>query len=526
MRWGEWNGTTYCKVSVRNIEATNKHTGGIAVRASAGSETGREVKMKIDLQTTSGIIKTYQLPCLSGMGSERQVHEMKRTQPSRGAGGTSISVGIRLLRSVVLETIDPRAQDFDLTVRDTTISLRGMTTAIKDESGTILNRPRNTLIKIPLMKFVRCSAIKGTQVQFSLKPLRIFVALAASIFISSSTSDGLSTGSTTSFIGTNSFDEPAVAVDDIATSTVELLVNASGTRTRFQSHLDEKEESSSSFQFIFEFVSKSTKEGKGPLAIGAEKQDSNKKRMNRLKQQQEEEDDDPDDSETNIRVEHENELLLASSSRPRRNSQDDDGEDEDEYDGEDSSNRSFGKLIGRSVSTPSTTSATATSTAPGVDDNSDDYYLSQLLAQRRKDRKEHINKYNSMLSRSDDGDLSYIETEPPKKSIHKGKGWGRKSQDDSSVVGVTESATEGFASVGWITQDDGDHHNPQDYDLQEVEDYDEDVQELRPTQVTAIKGGLILDDLDPEQGSDEDGQINAIGPTQQATNTKVRGLFD
>lgn len=472
MRWGESNGTTLCKISVRHIEATNRHTGAPAVRASAGAAgEAREIKMKVDLQMASGIIKSYQLGCLGPMGSVRQVREMITRHNMRAQGScTNILVGTRLLRSVVLDTIDPRAEDFVLMVRDTTIMLRGITPAIKDETGTVLNRPRNTTVKIPLVKFVRCSAIKGTQVQFSLKPLRIFVGLAANVSLASAPSNGTLTS-----IG--SFDTMSEqGADDIGSATVELLVNESGTRTRFQSHHGEKQGPETGFQFMFDFISKSTAESQEsePAARVAKR-----RKLPRKNDPQEVDEEDRDNDDLFVPTQEPLTDTLRTNAGAASN---DENEEEPEDDDELSANRSFGKLIGRSVSSYR---------------NSDDYYLSQLLASRHDEPRPSTRNKKLVGGR-------HAHDQDPDATFD--------SYDTQSAD--RELGDEQTVNVGWNTQDPVRDGGGDDYDLQDEEDEEEGhgIQELG---TTGLRGGFILEELDEE-----------IGPTQQATNTVARGLFD
>lgn len=473
MRWGESNGTTLCKISVRHIEATNRHTGASAVRASAGAAgEAREIKMKVDLQMASGIIKSYQLGCLGPMGSVRQVREMTTRHNMKSQGScTNILVGTRLLRSVVLETIDPRAEDFVLMVRDTTIMLRGITPAIKDETGIVLNRPRNTTVKIPLIKFVRCSAIKGTQVQFSLKPLRIFVGLAANVSLASAPSNGALTS-----IG--SFDTMSEqGADDIGSATVELLVNESGTRTRFQSHHSEKQGPETGFHFMFDFISKSSDESRESEPAARVAKRRKMLRKNDADGVMHEEDRDNDD----LFVPTQEALTDAPQTNAGAASNDENEEEPDDED-ESSANRSFGKLIGRSVSSYR---------------NSDDYYLSQLLASRH-DEPRHSTRNKKLVGGRHAHDVDPDAT--------------LDSYDLQSAD--REFGEEQTVNVGWNTQDPVRDGGADDYDLQDEEDEEEGhgIQELR---TTGLRGGFILEELDEE-----------IGPTQQATNTVARGLFD
>lgn len=548
--WGDSTGTTVCKISVRRIEAVNRHTDSPAVRASTGAATGpREVKMKVDLQMASGILKSYHLGCLGGMGSSRQVQQMKRLKHDRhdGAYGTSITMGIRLLRSVVLDTIDPRAEDFSLLVRDSSIVLRGLTSIIKDEHGNVLNRPRNTTIKIPLMKFVRCSAIKGTQVQFSLKPLRVFAGLAAALGIPSSHSTfnnksgerGAERSETDGSFEAMANSEAGRL--DASASYIELLVNDLGTRTRFQSltprvHGSNNSSSDSgTFQYTFEFISKSNNEDQQSEETQSTRKKKRKEHHTGATEHEAKaamaaagkvrNDNDDDDSlaRHEERVEHDTDLFVGtqySDDEQQKQQQeqvtkghhdgsggsgssDDNGDDDDE---EFNANRSFGKLIGRSVRQKSVEPEEGTM----------DYYVTQSQ-QRRRDRREHIRKFNQRV-----GGADAVDDENENANVNNdylGGPYSRHGGNHHQHVNLLDEEEPVSASVGWMTQDEpgNERTGDDDYDLQDEneEEFDDDIQELRSTQFLAVKGGLILDEL-----------TNEVGPTQGVANTRMKGLFD
>lgn len=512
IKWAATNATEVCKISVRHVEASNRHTGGPAVRAKGGGDDdAREVKMRVDLMMSSGIQKSYQLGCFSGMGSIRQAAEMKRLYlgeaGSGGTGaadvGTEMRMPVRLLRSIVVEMIDPRAEDFVMLVRDTSVVLKGITESIHEEgpgAGGLLNWPRTTTVKVPLQQFVRCSAVKGTLVQMSLKPVRVVVDLAASLFLSTAASAAGGSGS-----GTFESDVTAMPTSaDAAASTIDVFVNEQGTFTRFQSH---SRGGGGGLQFVFEIASKSHNE------------DDRNQRKRRAKKQLSRVDDDDDNDTAAAHAnaaaeESEREELDHSRRRVLHNMAAEEdahtsasvtiehgrGHDHEEDDGdmdlfvptqtgddETSPNRSFGKLVGRSSASVN-----------------QDYYLSQL-EQRHKSGGGSGGGGGSAgagAGASQFGESGFTEDDAT------GGGGGHFSRRWAF------GADGNLESVGWETRDDGLDEDEAEHedDGQEEEEEDEDVLELRRSQ---FQRGFEAGDLNLE---------NEIGPTQQKT--VVKGLFD
>ena len=84
------------------------------------------------------------------MGTARLVRNILTPNNSRSEGEEEkstlieLAMGVRLLCTIIMDTIDPRAEDFMLVVRDNTVVFKGVTPEIEDETGQLLNRPRST----------------------------------------------------------------------------------------------------------------------------------------------------------------------------------------------------------------------------------------------------------------------------------------------------------------------------------------------------------------------------------------------
>lgn len=511
-KWSATNSTTECKITVRHVEATNRVTGASAVRAKSGGDGsggGREVNMRVDLLMSSGIQKSYQLGCLSGMGSAAQVREMKRlylgkSSSSGGSGmSTAISASVSLVRSVVAEMIDPRSEDFVVIVRESSVVLKGVTEGIHDAFvGDLVNMPRVTTVKIPLEQLVRCAAIKGTLIQMPLRPVRTAVDLAAAVFLTPNKAPLVNPAAMS---GSGTFESELSSGpgnDDLALSTLDIFMNEQGNFTHFQPYYSGSNGGGGGpgFWFVFEVACKSHREDSA--ATGA--RSSRKRARSQLSRVSEEGGDSfvegGGDSEP-VRINHNR--LARSGDTTLDPITVETGMDENDGDGDDvgasslfvstqgladddidNPNRSFGRLLSRSTST-TTSKAGGGPVGSGAAVVDQEYGLSQL------GNRDQFTSNRVAASGGRPGD--YLKA--------------RYSKSARVMLGVDGTGVPGD-SVGWDTGDVG-------YGEDEEE---EEVQELRQSQ---FKRRLVTEN---EEEEEDVGGRNEIGPTQQ--DTVIKGLFD
>jgi hypothetical protein len=505
IRWSETK-DHFCRITVKSIEASNKGSNdeGITV---VRSRHRKELRMKLDIKSESGIAKSYQLPCLVPMGTARLVRNILKPSNSRTEGEgeentlLELAMGIRLLRTIIMDTIDPRAEDFILVVRDSTVVFKGVTLEIKDETGQLLNRPRSTSIKIPMAKFSRFFGFKGTQIQLPLKPLRVLVGLAAGLFLGS----GAMRGGLADSLPQSS-DMLTLDLDDEPHQfEVELLSSNTGSKTRIQNKCFYKGANSGEFQFIFDFASKrrsdprrESKRIEHSMALNRPPLPSATVTM------------------TTSSLRHQSDDFTGSSSR--------------------SSNNSFGKLIGRSFNTPHGNENSFFT--PEANGDSDHFTATNSAGSRKRNRTDEsdlfvTNKRSSPNNTINSADPSAEPTASgaPITTNEDEESYFRHARDELPKLATlshrphlylfdTHDPASG-PSIGWgeppkRANDNSDKNDPNDNgDNNYVEeDREEEEQEEEETPAQLLSTRPVLHDL----GN------SGIGPTQQSTFAK--GIFD
>lgn len=509
IRWSETK-DHFCRITVRGIEASNKglNDEGITV---VRSRHKKDLRMKLDIKSESGIAKSYQLPCLVPMGTARLVRNILTPNNSRSeveeekSTLIELAMGVRLLRTIIMDTIDPRAEDFMLVVRDNTVVFKGVTLEIKDETGQLLNRPRSTSIKVPMAKFSRFFGFKGTQIQLPLKPLRVLVGLAAGLFLG----NGAMRGGLADSLPQDSNMSTLDLDDEPHQFEVELLSSNTGAKTRIQNKCFHKDANSGEFQFMFDFASKRRADphresmriehGTGvsrppPLSAAATTTTTTSYLRNR------------------------SEDFIGSSSR--------------------SSNNSFGKLIGRSFNTPH--GSENSFFTPEANGDSDLFAAENSAGARKRSRTDENDRFvsNKRLPHTP----TINSAEPSSGSAASGapattnedeENYFRHARDELPKLATLSHRPHLYhfdahdpapgPSIGWgeppkhANDNSDDKNDPNDTgDNNYVEeDHDEEEQEEKeetPAQLLSTRP--VLHDL----GN------SGIGPTQQSTFAK--GIFD
>lgn len=504
IRWSETK-DHFCRITVKGIEASNKGSSddGITV---VRSRHKKELRMKLDIKSESGIAKSYQLPCLVPMGTSRLVRNILKSNVSSGDEDenmvTELAMGVRLLRTIVIETIDPRAEDFILIVRDSTVVFKGITLEIKDESGQVLNRPRSTSIKIPIAKFSRFFGFKGTHIQVPLKPLRVLVGLAAGLFLGNGAMRSELTDSLPQNSGTSTFDLD----DEPHQFEIELLSSTSGNKTRIQSKNPQKGVSSDRFQFIFDFASKTR----------------------------------TDPRRESTRIEHNTRVNRSSVPVPATNtpaSQHRSVAEDSATNSLRSSNNSFGKLIGRSLTTPRG-SENSFFTPNAGDDNNTTKTKEKSTSPRKRGRKDDLEDQAFVAKRTpppatiSSGEPSAASDSIATATNEEEETYFRHARDELPKLTTlnrhqhlysfeTHDAAPG-PSIGWgespahsgsaNNSDNDDNVNENDNKNNYVEEEGDNEEDETPAQLLSTRP--VLHDL----GN------SGIGPTQQSTFAK--GIFD